>query len=297
MRRGYTVRQFEILTLLSKYGILGSKTICSLLMEKVEMNRLRETLQGMKRRNLIVRVTFDPGGSPMSYWMLPDEDTEKGRALQALGLEKLFFRHKRTRYAHIHRENFSTLVQASIERQMPRIRIYRESTSNYNDLPDYLISERAKKSYAPDLCLGVPDLNSNPSVSEGFRWLAVEVDRAYRNKKRITKRMNFYTKHTAFSGLLYLLPDEAAVKSLREIYTSRGADNSFRLPGASKTFLAVGILPGDLFDVTRMNVCCGGFEIPLSAWISLFALADTHERDSILSEFTCQTMGKVQAET
>lgn len=297
--REYTPRQIEILTLLSKYGVLGSKMIQSLLKQNVGMNRLRESLQGMEGRDLICRFNFNPGGTPMSYWMLPDEDSAKGRAIRASGLKEIFFRHKRGRYSHIPHENFCTLVHASLERQMPTLQIIREATKNFGALPKHLISARAEDDgYTPDLCVGVPGKNLvQAQPKSGLRWIAVEVDRSNRSKKRMAQRMNIYTKHTAFSGLLYLVPNVATAKSLREIYVTRGGKNTFRLRGAATSFLAVGTVPNNIFDVNEMSIWCGDHEIPLSAWLSLFALNEAQERDDALSGLSGHTTGIKELKT
>lgn len=285
MMKLYTPRQIEVLTMLSKYGVLGIKTIHSLMKEKVSIRRLRESLQIMESHDLISRFTLGTGGSPMSYWILPDENTAKGRAIHASGLDAKYFRNKRARYSHIPHENSCTLVQASIERQMPFLWIYRESTAAFKNLPSHLISEKAVDSgNIPDMCVGVPSKTADIAQSnKGYRWIGVEVDRTNRSKKRIAQRLNIYTKHTGFSGLLYLVPNMATVISLREIYSTRTDKNTYRLRGSTKSFLGIGVTPADLFDVNAMRVWWGEHEIPLSTWLSLFALSESHERDQALS--------------
>jgi len=299
VRRGYTQRQIEILTLMAKYGVLGSKIIQSLLKKPISSIRLRESLYGMEKRGLICRIAMGVGGSPMTYWMLPDEDSVKSHALKASGLDQKFFRNKRVRYSHIPHESFCTYVHASLERQMPTLWVYRESTAHFKSLPDHLLSEMAKESgYTPDLCIGVPKKNANSAHGQaGYRWIAVEVDRTNRSKKRIAQRLNIYTKHSAFSGLLYLMPSEAAMCSLTEIYSTRGGKDSFRLRGAANSFLSIGTVENKLFDVNDKPIYCGGFVLPLGTWLSLFSLSDAHERDRYFTEFSVPAMGKLLKDT
>ena len=280
-----TPRQTEILTLLSKYGVLGIKTLQTLMKEKIEIRRLRESLLVMESHDLVSRFILGTGGSPMSYWILPDERTARGKALLVSGLEAKYFRCKNARYSHLPHENSCTLVHASLERQMPALWIYRESTATFKNLPGHLISERATDiGNIPDLCVGVPRKNVNSAESDkGYRWISVEVDRTNRSKKRIAQRVNTYTKHTGFSGLLYLVPSKAAVISLREIYATRADKSAYRLRGSTESFLAIGVTPTDLFDVNAMRVWCGKHEIPLSTWLSLFAISESQERDRALS--------------
>lgn len=295
MKHSYTPRQIEILTLFVKYGVLGSKVIQSLLKESISSMRLRESLYGMEKRGLVCRVSMGVGGSPMSYWMLPDDASVKSRALQASGLDQKYFRNKRVRYSHIPHESFCTFVHASIERQMPSLWIYRESTAHFKNLPDHLLSETAKENgYTPDLCIGVPRRNADQSLSNtGYRWIAVEVDRTNRSKKRIAQRLNIYSKHTAFSGLLYLVPSESAVRSLMEIYGTRGGKDSFRLRGAANSFLSIGRTENELFDVNSKSIYCNDAVLPLGTWLSLFSVSEAHERDKVLSELSVPATGKL----
>lgn len=278
-------RQKEIMYLISKYGVLGSGTIRKILKEPVGTDCLRKSLSRMEEQNLIARIHVGSGGKPEAHWMIPDDDTMKGRALRATGIDPSIFRLKRVRYSHAPHENVCTLVHVSLERQLPKVWIYRESTENFKNLPAHLISKTSEEQgNIPDLCVGVPGRNADPLNSdEGYRWVGIEVDRTSRSKKRIAKRINLYTRRTGFSGLLYLLPTLAAARSVREIYRVRGDKTAYRLRGAASSFLAVGVVPKDLFDVNAMNIWVGDYEIPLSTWLSLFGLSEVHERDRVLS--------------
>jgi len=277
-------RQKEVLQLLSRYGVLGTKTIQMLVREATRYDCIRKTLKRMEEQDLICKVFTGSEGKPMAYWILPDDETAKGRALKATGLDPKFFRTKRVRYSHVPHESVCTLVHASLERQMPKLWIYRESTADFKNLPGHLISKNSEEQgNIPDLCVGVPGRNADPLISErGYRWIGVEVDRTNRSKVRIARRLNLYTKHTAFSGLLYLLPTPAALRSVREIFLKRTDKSAYRLRGASQSFLALGLCPENLFDVNAMRVWVGEHEIPLGTWISLFGLSEAHERDRVL---------------
>jgi hypothetical protein len=287
----YSPRQLEILLLLAKYGVLGTVTIQMLLKEVVAMDKLRLTLKVMERRFMICRTLFHPGGTPMSHWMLPEDKKSQSQALKATGLDERFLRRKAVRYSHIPHEIVCTLVQASLERQMPKLWIAREATGGFDNLPNHLLSRFAKeKGYKPDLCLGIPnELGDSAHSTSAFRWIAVEVDRSYRSQKRIAQRLNVYTKHTAFSGLLYLMPTVGTQATLQRIYDTRGGKDNLRLHGSSKAFLAIGTVPDALFDVNAKSVWCGPQEISLATWLSLFMLREAEHRDRALSDFASVT--------
>jgi len=291
MASKYSPRQIEILLLLAKFGVLGTVTIRMLLKEPVAMDKLRLSLKVMERRGMICRVLFHPGGTPMSHWMLPEDESAQDQALQATGLDERFLRRKSVRYSHIPHEIVCTLVQASLERQMPKLWIAREATAGFDKLPSHLLSRLAKeKGYTPDLCLGVPNERADAAHSDAaFRWIAVEVDRSYRSHKRIAQRLNVYTKHTAFSGLLYLMPTIGTQAILQRIYDSRGGKDTLRLHGSSKAFLSIGTVPESLFDVNAKSVWCGAQEISLATWLSLFAMKEAEHRDRALSDFASVT--------
>jgi len=285
MAMKYSPRQLEVLDLLVRYGVLGIRTLHTLLTTPASMAQLLETLKGMEKRGLLCRLVFHPGGAPMSHWMLPYEQSAQAQALLATGLDENFLRRKAVRYSHIPHENVCTLVQASLERQMPKLRIVREATVGFEKLPSHLLSRLAKeKGYTPDICVGIPNGFSVAAQADAsYRWIAVEVDRSYRSDKRIAQRLNVYTKHTAFSGLLYLMPTVGTQKTLQRIYDTRGGKDNLRLHGSSKAFLAIGTVPDSLFDVNAKSVWCGTQEISLATWISLFAMNEAEKRDRALS--------------
>lgn len=284
----YSPRQLEILLLLAKYGVLGIRTIHTLLKVSATMAQLLETLKGMEKRGLVCRLLFHSGGAPMSHWMLPYEQSSQGQALLATGLDKQFLRRKNVRYSHVPHENVCTLVHASLERQMPKLWIAREATSAVENLPKHLLSRFAKeKGYTPDLCIGIPNERADATQSDvAYRWIAVEVDRSYRSHKRIAQRLNVYTKHTAFSGLLYFMPSVGTHATLQRIYDTRGGKDNLRLHGSSNAFLAIGTVPDSLFDVNSKSVWCGTKEISMATWLSLFSISEAAKRDQTLSGFT-----------
>ena len=294
MTVGYSPRQLEILTLLAKYGVLGSVPIRKLLMEDVSKICLRHSLRGMEQRGLVCRYNFAPGGSPMSHWMLPEEGSVQAEVLAATGLERRFLRRKCVRYSHAPHEGLCTLVHASLERQMPKLWIAREATGTFDDIPKHLLSGLAKENgYTPDLCVGVPNERADAaSLVNPHRWIAVEVDRTYRSHKRLAQRLNIYTKHTGFSGLLYLMPTVGTRTVLQRIYDVRGGKETLRLHGSANAFLAVGTVPDDLFDVNSMRVWCGEYEISLSGWLSLFSQKNAEARDQSLSEYGYPGIGR-----
>lgn len=280
-------RQLEVMSLLVRYGVLGIRTIHTLLQVPATMAQLLETLKGMEKRGLVCRLLFHPGGAPMSHWMLPLEQSSQGKALLATGLDVRFLRRKSVRYSHVPHENVCTLVQASLERQMPKLWIVREATSAFENLPKHLLTKLAKeKGYTPDLCIGIPSERADAAQSDAaYRWIAVEVDRSYRSHKRIAQRLNVYTKHTAFSGLLYFMPTPGTKATLQRIYDTRGGKDNLRLHGSAKSFLAIGTVPDSLFDVNAMSVWCGPQEISLATWLSLFSISEAAKRDHALSGF------------
>ena len=227
----------------------------------------------------------------MSHWMLPEDKDAQAKVISATGLDAGFFRNKIVRYSHMPHETICTLVQASLERQMPKLWIAREATVSFAKLPSHLLSRVVKeKGYKPDLCIGVPLHNADSAHSNNaVRWIAVEIDRSYRSHKRIAQRLMVYTKHTTFSGVLYLMPTPRTAKVLKRIYDTRGGKDNLRLHGTSKSFLAVSTVPESLFDVNSKSVWCEDQEISLATWISLFASGEAHKRDRLLSDFASVT--------
>jgi hypothetical protein len=230
---------------------------------------------------------------PGHYWMIEQNPSSKEIVLARTGLDQSQLRSKNPHWSQYPHEAICTLFQASLERQMPSLWILREATGNFKDLPDHLLSDRIRENgYTPNLCLGIPLERSNASYSgaKAYRWIAVEIDRTHRSHKRIAARANIYSRHTAFAGLLYFMPNEGNRESLTKIYNDRGAKKSLRISGGSDTFLATAVMPQTLFDVNEMKVKCASHTIPLSTWLALFALSEVRQRDANLVSIVSQDL-------
>ena len=287
-------RQNEVLKILAKYGVMDTNALNELLVKKLKGSWKRELFTTLKNKKLIVSGTSLIGGSPTQYWMLPDEADVYERVAARTGLKSSEFRTKRCHWSQYPHESLCTLFQASIERQMQSVRILREATNNFADLPQHLLSEQVKENgYAPDLCLGIPTSgNAEAQLDGAHRWVAVEIDRSVRSKKRVSERANIYSRHTAFDGVLYLVADQNSLENLRGIYVDQGAKNSLRITGCSNSFLASALVPKTLFDVNSLNVYCDTREISLNSWLALIAMTKSHKRDEMLlriSDLTPET--------
>jgi len=285
-------RQNEILSMIARYGVMNTQVLSQLLSRKLSPAWLRAALCRLERKKLLARGTCLLGGRPSCYWMLSNESNIQDRTTNLTGLDKSQIRSKSAHWSQYPHENLCTVFQASIERQMPSIWVLRESTGSFSKLPTHLLSERVKQNgYIPDLCLGIPTKLANTDNSTGsYRWIAVEIDRTQRSAKRVAARANIYSRHTSFSGVLYLMPNASLAASVREIYNARGASESVRLQGGSETFLAAAAVPQSLFDVNALKVACGKFEIPLSTWLALLVVSESQKRDAELLRISNNTL-------
>ena len=279
------IRQIEILGLLARYGVMDRATIAELMSKKVTKRWLRQVLANLASKGLIKKGSVQIGGYPCHYWLLASDQKTLDKVSDLTGIPICQFRDKSAHWSQYPHEAICTKVQATFERQLPYIWVLREASGEFKLLPEHLMSEKVREAgYLPDLCLGVPIIDANNKLVENtYRWIAVEVDRSHRSSKRLAARLNTYSRHTAFSGLLYFVPDEASLQKIETIYTTREAKKALRIKGGSSSFLASAVLPDSLFDVQKMSVKCGAGEMPLVTWLALISLRETHKRDEGMS--------------
>ena len=280
-------RQNEVLGLLAHHGVMNSYTLSQLIKPALSTSRLRNVLATLKKNKLIVSGTLKIDGSPANYWMLASGDKVAERVMDITGLAASDLRLKSSHWSQYPHENLCTLFQAAVERQMPSVKVLRESANSFSELPDHLIVDQIRDNgYLPDICLGVPTSEPSDTNTEAtYKWVAVEIDRTNRSKKRIAARTNIYSRHTSFDGLLYLMPDERAVRVLGEIYNTEGASESLRISGSKTSFLATGKAPRHLFSVNDLRLLCGEQEVLFTDWLSMIALSNTKGRDELLLRF------------
>ncbi len=279
-------KKIEILSLLARYGVMDRSSIAELMTQKVTKRWLRQVLGNLASSGLIKKGSLQIGGSPCHYWLLATDDKAIEQVSELTGIPINQFRNKSTHWSQYPHETNCTKVQASIERKLPYVWVLREASGEFRLLPEHLMTEKVREAgYLPDLCLGVPIVDSNSELDkDAYRWIAVEVDRSHRSSNRLAARLNTYTRHTSFSGLLYFVPDEASLKKIESIYTTREAKKALRIKGGSSSFLASAVLSNSLFDVQKMNVKCGAGEMPLLTWLALISLRETHKRDEVMEE-------------
>lgn len=284
-------RQNEILTLLARYGVMDATTLMKLMNSAPSKRSVQITLRRLAEKGLIVQGNIKISGTAAHYWMIDPNEAVQEVVQARTGVSSDHFRERSIHWSQYPHEAICTIFQASIERQMPSLWVLREGTRNFKSLPEHLISDRVKENgYTPDLCIGIPlqKTNSAYAGSGAYRWIAVEIDRTPRSKKRISSRANIYSRHTSFAGLLYFVPNIQSIEQLSKIYTDRGAKKSLRISGGSDTFLASAVSSDALFDVNLKMVRCGQTEVSLATWIALFSVSEVRRRDDVLNSIVSQ---------
>jgi len=277
-------KQNEILHLLAKYGVMSSRTVWELLDRKISYPGVRQHLNSLERRKLIVRPTGLIGGYPIHFWMLSRESDAFSRISAITGFTEAELKQKKMRYTHFPHEDLCTLFQFSIERSSRGLKVLRGKDTRYFHLPKHLLSERVQQNgYCPDLCIGVPcsegAIGGEPKF---YRWVAVEIDRSYRSAIRLASRLNIYSRHTSFCGVLYFMPSESTAAKLHKIYANRKAKDSVRISGTKEFFLATATVQKSPFDPSSLMLQLSDVELSLSAWLAIFAVVEPHKRDAFV---------------
>ena len=279
-------KQNEVLQLIAKYGVMSSRTVWEALDKRIGYAAVRKLLNKLEDRGLIVRPTELFGGQPVHYWMLSREKKALAEIVRLTGLSEDQIVQSKMRYTHFAHEDLCTLFQLSMLGGDSRIKVLRNKHGLAPELPSHLMSKNIiDQGYCPDLCLGIPQYSDTDwSKPSRYAWLAVEIDRSYRTAARLAKRMNVYTKHTLFSGVLYFMPSTGTAKDLQDLYARRGGKDALRLLGTKTSFLASAQLVKSRFSHWKLNVFVGGHEISLKNWLLLFSAVQPDKRDKYLEE-------------
>ena|GEM_PF-2385323 len=279
-------KQNQVLFMIAKYGVMSSRTVWELLDKKISYGAVRKLLNKLEERGLIVRPTELFGGQPVHYWMLSREKKSIAETVRLTGLPESQIVQSKMRYTHFAHEDLCTLFQLSMERGDPRIKVLRNKRGLNPELPAHLMMKRiVDQGYCPDLCLGIPQYSDTDwSKPSRYVWIAVEIDRSYRTATRLARRMNVYTKHTLFSGVLYFMPSSGTAKDLQNLYARRGGKDSLRLLGTKTAFLASAQLEKSRFSHWNLKVFVGGHEISLKDWLLIFSAVPRERRDKFLEE-------------
>jgi hypothetical protein len=267
--------------MIAKYGVMSSRTVWELLDKRVSYGAVRKLLNRLEERGLLVRPTGLIGGQPAHYWMLSKERGALAETARLTMIPESALLQSKMRYTHFPHEDLCTLFQFSVECSDPRIKVLRNKRGIHPELPDHLISATSKDlGYCPDLCLGIPHYRDGDlSMPSRYVWLAVEIDRSYRTTSRLARRLNVYTKHTGFAGVLYFMPSRETARRLHEIYGRRVSKDAFRLIGSQNVFVATAPIEKSLFSPKELSVLVAGQEIALADWFLIFSGAERERRD------------------
>lgn len=279
-------KQNELLLLFAKYGVMSSRVVWEVLDRKISYTAVRKLLNKLEERGLIVRPTELFGGQPVHYWMLSREKKAMAEIVRLTGLPENEILQSKMRYTHFAHEDLCTLFQLSMSGGDPRIKVLRNKRGLAPELPAQLMSKRiVDQGYCPDLCLGIPQYDdSDWSKPSRYAWIAVEIDRSYRTAVRLARRMNVYTKHTRFNGVLYFMPSSVTAKELQSLYARRGGKDALRLLGTKTAFLASAQLEKSRFSHRKLKVFVGKHEISLEDWLLIFSAVSPEQRDKFLEE-------------
>lgn len=278
-------KQNQVLYMIAKHGVMSTRVLWQVLDKKISYAAIRKLLNKLEQRGLIVRPTELFGGQPIHYWMLSREKKAIAETLRLTGIPEDIVVQTKMRYTHFAHEDLCTLFELSMAEDKS-LKIIRNKRGLAPELPPHLMSKRIiEQGYCPDLCLGVPQYNdSDWSKPSHYVWIAVEIDRSYRTAARLARRMNVYTKHTLFSGVLYFMPSSGTAKELQNLYARRGGKDSIRLHGTRTAFLATAQYEKAPFSHWRLKVFVGGHEISLKDWLLIFSAAQRERRDEFLEE-------------
>jgi hypothetical protein len=268
-------RQSQVLALIIKYGLISTKTVWELMDREISLHQVRGILYELQKKNLIISPNQIFGPTALKYWSLPLDSKRLRSISQIMEFPFEELRHSAVRFNEYPHEDLCTIIQASIERVDSSLKVFRARARKYFGIPDWLISARIKRlGYCPDLILRLPVYEGAGEMKpNAYRWIAVEVDRTYRTRKRLAQRLTVYTKHTQFGGLLYFLPTSGSAKKLHQIYEIRGGKENLRLHNGHETFLATAVPPKSLFNPDELKVFVGTGETRLLDWLAIFSMS------------------------
>ncbi|MBP7843491.1 MAG: hypothetical protein KA116_01630 [Proteobacteria bacterium] len=268
----------EVLDLISRYGVLSTRVLLMLTNHEIGSRWMRQILNELDHRQLICRASSSLDGRPVDFWMLTKNGFSQSRVCNITGNLHEELRFKSAKYTHFPHENLCTIFQCSLERELPSIKIFREATGSFKEIPQSVLSHRLRSiGYAPDIVLKLPNTS---------KWVAVEIDRSYRTLKRLSQRVNMYTRHSGFDALLYLMPKSKMTDSLISVFNSRGANEAMRIRGSKNTFLATALTPKCIFNIDEYKVQVSKKTIPLTTWLSIIALTNQDKRDACFEQIS-----------
>lgn len=284
-------RSVELLKLLGEYGTVSVSTLAW--MTGRNARRVRESLDVLHKRQLITKLTVTVGGFPAMYVQLSQTSKAKTALAAFLRCQPGDLVQRGFPITQLQHEDMCARLHFRIAKAYPEFRIVRDWQMNQGKVPETILPKSfVYDRLIPDLAIAVPATTYDTAWSkDGFRWIAVELERTRKKNDRVREKLNLYARETAFDGLLFILPEWIMVENFRDYFDESVATHVPRIRDFKDAFFARTILGEQDQDPGLMRLLCGRREVSFATWTKLIASTTSLTRGAAWRELPADEAG------
>lgn len=230
-----------ILQALQKYGVMSKRTLKEVLPEYKSLKRLECSIKNLYERKLIVKRYDQINDQKSVFYQISQLPFAREVVAVLLNTtpEKLI--QPVVSYKEIFHEQVVIKIAYKLSLEFPEATILREDELVNHPMAEKIISGlHTLDSVKPDLLL---ILNPNEVYPTS---IAIEYERSYKTRNRVSHKLHFYTQKTKVDGVLYFYPSSMIDHNVRHAYYDKVLKGSLRVRDYGNNFLLTSELKNDI---------------------------------------------------
>lgn len=266
-------RSKEILSLLSLYGPLSSRTLIQLITPSIKEKRLQNSLSRLQHKNFVHKRFERVFGGAGTFYQITQTEGARFEIAKFLNCKPAYLKQPQFSYRELLHSQSCAIWSHQLKRLFPEAQLIRDYDFRDNEKAKTILQWSDKqKDLSPDLLLLMPN-----EASRRISSIAVEVEKSRKSDERLLKKISKYADSSLVDGVVYLCDTDYLAESVRQIYKSRVLHRAYRIKHyADNFFMFSNSL--DLKNTDSINLYNAALKnISISIWITY--LTKTHLDD------------------
>ena len=225
-------RSKEILSLLSLYGPLSSRTLMNLMTPAIKERRLLDSLARLKRKEFIQSRFEKVFAGTGTFYQITQAEDARSMVSKILNCNAEYLKQPQFSYRELLHSQSCAVWCHYLKRVIPSVRIVRDYEFKNCEQSKAILQWSDKQSdLSPDLLLLLPNTKTQESVT-----IAVEIEKSRKSDERLLKKISKFANSSLVDGVIYLCDTDYLAEVVRQIYKSRVLYSAHRIKQYANNF-------------------------------------------------------------
>lgn len=257
----------QILRHLIEYGALSSYSLTRILLPKVDRSNLRNSLNRLVARKLVIKRKESPHRGSVIYYEIT-KDRDKWSEIADLTNVAIFnFESALARpLDRVHSEICALWIE-KLKRIYPAALFIKDCAVVSSELAkSYLATKGDDRESLPDFLMIIKGSDGSESIAVAF-----EIERFAKSEKRIVQKLRKYSSGSLLDGVVYINDDASISKKIIKLYNSRARKDATRINNYGGHFLLCRDTTNPPVDNSICAGNCDGEIVDMLGWVSVLS--------------------------